>query len=111
MKWLTATERVQLRQWQKHRSDNDGYVKVTAVLMLDAGWFVAAVAETLGLDKATIYRYARAFAASGLARYLAHEQPSYWGTRLPPPTHALHPRLVRRGPGTLPAHHQRPRAG
>ena len=90
---LIATERVQLRQWHQHRCDNDGYVKVTAVLMLDAGWSVAAVVETLGPDKATVYRYARAFAASGLARYLAHEQPSYWGTRLPPPTTRVAPPL------------------
>ena len=76
---LTATERVQLRQWQKQRRDDDGYVKVTGVLMLDAGWPVATVAETLGLDEATVYRYVRAFAALGLARYLAHEQPGYWG--------------------------------
>lgn len=76
---LTADERAQLRQWQKQRRDNDGYVKVTVVLMLDAGWPVVTVAETLGLDEATVYRYARAFADLGLARYLAHEQPGYWG--------------------------------
>ncbi|RZK87400.1 MAG: IS630 family transposase, partial [Hymenobacter sp.] len=49
------------------------------VLMLDAGWPVATVAETLGLDQATVYRYAAAFAELGLAKYLAHEQPGYWG--------------------------------
>ena len=32
---LTATERLQ--QWQKQRRDDEGYVKVTVVLMLDAG--------------------------------------------------------------------------
>ena len=63
---LTATKRVQLRQWQ--RRDNDGYVKVTAVLMLDAGWPVAAVGETLGLNEATVCRSARAFTASRLTR-------------------------------------------
>ena len=47
--------------------------------MLDAGWPVGTVAETLGLDEATVYRYVRAFADLGLARYLAHGQPSYWG--------------------------------
>ena len=76
---LTGAERAQLRQWQKQRRDNNGYVKVTVVLMLDAGWPAATVAETLGLDEATVYRYARAFADLGLAKYLAHEQPSYWG--------------------------------
>ena len=76
---MTGAERAQLRQWQKQRRDNDGYVKVTVVLMLDAGWPAATVAETLGLDEATVYRYARAFADLGLAKYLAHEQPGYWG--------------------------------
>ena len=76
---LTVAERAQLRQWQKQRRDNDGYVKVTVVLMLDVGWPVATVAETLGLDEATVYRYARAFADLGLAKYLAPEQPGYWG--------------------------------
>lgn len=47
---LTAAERGQLQQWQKQRRDNDGYVKVTVVLMLDAGWPAGTVAETLGLD-------------------------------------------------------------
>ena len=70
---LTAAERAQLRQWQKQRRDNDGYVKVTVVLMLDAGWPVGTVAETLGLDEATVYRYAQALADVGLARYLAHD--------------------------------------
>jgi transposase len=76
---LTDSERKQLQQWQKQRRDNDGYVKVTVVLMLDTGWAVATVAETLGLDEATVYRYARAFADLGLVKYLAHKQPGYWG--------------------------------
>ncbi|AWM34470.1 IS630 family transposase [Hymenobacter nivis] len=76
---LSAPERAQLRQWQKQRRDNEGNVKVTVVLMLDAGWPVSTVAETLGLDEATVYRYAAAFAELGLAQYLAHEQPGYWG--------------------------------
>lgn len=76
---LTAAERAQLRQWQKQRRDDDGYVKVTVVLMLDAGWPVATVAETLGLDEATVYRYVRAFAELSLTKYLVHGQPGYWG--------------------------------
>ncbi|RZJ94029.1 MAG: transposase [Hymenobacter sp.] len=76
---LTAAERAQLRQWQKQRRDNDGYVKVTVVLLLDKGRSPGSIADDLGLDKATVYRYARAFANLGLAQYLAHEQPGYWG--------------------------------
>lgn len=76
---LTETERGQLRVLQKQRRDEAGYVKVTTVLLLDKGRPVPVIADDLGLDEATVYRYARAFAALGLARYLAHEQPGYWG--------------------------------
>ena len=76
---LTDTERTQLRQWQKQRRDNDGYVKVTVLLLLDAGRPLVRVVQDLGLDEATVYRYARAFTDLGLAKYLAHEQPGYWG--------------------------------
>ncbi len=34
---LSEAERTQLRQWQTQRRDHEGYVKVTALLMLDAG--------------------------------------------------------------------------
>ena len=64
---LTDSERAQPRQRQKQRRDNDGYVKVTVVLMPDAGWPVGTVAEALGWDEGTVYRYARAFADLGLA--------------------------------------------
>ena len=76
---LTDSERRALRQLQKQRRDEDGYVKVTVVLMLDSGWPVGSVAEALGLDEATLYRYVRAFADLGLEQYLAHERPGYWG--------------------------------
>ncbi|WP_035566156.1 IS630 family transposase [Hymenobacter sp. IS2118] len=76
---LTDSERRALRQLQKQRRDDDGYVQVTVVLMLDAGWGVATVAETLGVDQATVYRYVRAFADLGLEKYLDHERPGYWG--------------------------------
>ena len=76
---LTDSERNQLRQWQKQRRDNEGYVKVTVVLLLDKGRSAGSIADDLGLDQATVYRYAAAFAELGLAKYLVHEQPGYWG--------------------------------
>jgi transposase len=76
---LTDSERKQLRQWQKQRRDNDGYVKVTVVLLLDKGRSAGSIADDLGLDEATVYRYAGAFTKLGLTQYLAHEQPGYWG--------------------------------
>ncbi len=40
---------------------------------------MATVAQDLGLDNGTVYRYAEAFARLGLEQYLAHEQRGYWG--------------------------------
>jgi len=76
---LTDSERTQLQQWQKQRRDNDGYVKVTVLLLLDKGRSVGSTADDLGLDQATVYRYAAAFTELGLAKYLVHKQPGYWG--------------------------------
>ena len=57
---LTDTERTQLWQLQKQRRDDEGYVKVTVMLMLDAGWGAGQVGQALGLDDGTVYRYAQA---------------------------------------------------
>ena len=65
---LTDAERKQLRQWQKQRRDNEGYVKVTVVLLLDKDRSVPSIADDLGLDETTVYRYARAVATLGLAQ-------------------------------------------
>lgn len=37
------------------------------------------MADDLGLDEATVYRYVQAFTARGLEKYLAHERLGYWG--------------------------------
>lgn len=76
---LTAPEREHLRQLQKRRRDEAGYVKVTVVLMLDAGWGAGQVTQALGLDDGTVYRYAQAWQRLGLEKYLAHEAAGYWG--------------------------------
>ncbi len=76
---LTDSERRALRQVQKQRRDEAGYVKVTVVLMLDSGWPVGGVVEALSLGEATVYRYVRAFTDLRLARYLLDERPGYWG--------------------------------
>ena len=51
----------------------------TVLLLLDRGRAVPAIAEDLGLDAATVYRYAQVYREKGLAGYLAAEQPGYWG--------------------------------
>jgi transposase len=72
---LTETE----RQLQKQRRDEVGYVKVTVVLILDAGWGAGQVAQALGLDDGTVYRYVQAWQRLSLEKYLLHEAPGYWG--------------------------------
>ncbi len=76
---LTEAERAQLRALQKQRRDEAGYVKVTVVLLLDKGRSVASIAEDLGLDDGTVYRYAQYYQLHGLPKYLAADQARYWG--------------------------------
>lgn len=76
---LTNSDRQHLRQLQKERRDDEGYVKVTVILLLDKGRSAGSIAEDLGLDDGTVYRYAQAWQRLGVEKYLAHEAPGYWG--------------------------------
>ena len=76
---LTDPGRRALRQLQKQRRGDEGYVKGMVVLRPDNGWPAARVAKALGLDEATRYRHGRAFTDLGLVKCLAHERPGYWG--------------------------------
>ena len=77
--FLPDAERQLLRQAQRACRGKAGYVPVTVLLMLDRGRAVAAIAEDLGLDEATVYRCAQTYRLKGLTGYLAAEQPGYWG--------------------------------
>lgn len=76
---LTEAERNQLRALQKQRRDTEGYVTVTVVPLLDAGWGAGQVAQALGLDDGMGYRYAQAWQRLGLETYLVHETRGYRG--------------------------------
>lgn len=76
---LTDAERQHLRQVQRQQRDDAGYVKVTVILLLDKGRSASSIADDLGLDEATVYRYAQAWQRLGLDKYLVHEAPGYWG--------------------------------
>ena len=78
---LPDAERQLLRQAQSACRGKAGYVPVTVLLLLDRGRAVAAIAEDLGLDEATVYRYAQTYQLQDLAGYLRTEQPGYWGLR------------------------------
>ena len=68
-----------LRQAQRACRGNAGYVPVTVLLLLDHGRAVAAIAEDLGLDEVTVYRYRQTYQLLGMTGYLRTEQPGYWG--------------------------------
>jgi transposase len=76
---LSDSERQLLRQAQRACRGKAGYVPLTVLLMLDHGRAVAAIAEDLGLDQSTVYRYAHTSHEQGLIDYLRAEQPGYWG--------------------------------
>ena len=76
---LSATERVLLQQAQRACRGQAGYVPVTVLLMLDHGRAAAAIAQDLGLDESTVYRYAGAYRDQGLVAMLAAERPGYAG--------------------------------
>ena len=76
---LSDTERVLLRQAQRACRGQAGYVPVTVLLLLDGGRAAAAIAEDLGLDRASVYRYAQAYREQGLAAMLAAERAGYAG--------------------------------
>ena len=76
---LPNSERQLLRQAQRVCRGKAGYVPVTLLLLLDKGRPVPAIADDLGLDPATVYRYAQTYREKGLTDYLRAEQPGYWG--------------------------------
>jgi transposase len=76
---LSDTDRVLLRQAQRASRGQAGYVPVTVLLMLDHGRSAAGIAQDLGLDESTVYRYARAYQDLGLAAMLAAERVGYPG--------------------------------
>ena len=74
---LTDSERVLLRQTQRACRGQAGYVPVTVLLMLDHGHAAATIAQNLGVDASSIYRYAQAYRLQGLVGLLAGEQLDY----------------------------------
>ena len=76
---LPDSERQLLRQAQQACRGKAGYVPVTVLLLLDHGRAVPAIAEDLGLDQSTVYRYAQTYHKEGVVGYLRAEQPGYWG--------------------------------
>lgn len=59
-----------LRLLQRKHKDKRVYIKVTVLLMLHQGFTVQMIAESLGIDDSTVYRYRQGFEELGLDDYL-----------------------------------------
>jgi transposase len=78
---LSPAERHALRALQGRCRERADYVPVTVVLLLDKGRSVPSIADDLGVSVATVYRYAGAYQAQGLAAFRQSDTQAggYWG--------------------------------
>ena len=76
---LDADTIKRLRVLQRKHKDKRAYIKVTTLLMLQQGCTPQFVAESLGIDDATVYRYCAGFEELGLEDYLKSFFVSYSG--------------------------------
>jgi transposase len=67
---LDKERRLYLKRLQKKAGDRREYVKITAILMLDAGMKTEEIAEYLGIDDSTLFRYQADYLAMKLEVYL-----------------------------------------
>jgi transposase len=76
---LTATQRDELQIFQRNVEKRSEYVKVTTILLLDKGLPISDIADYLGIDSSTIYRYVNSYISDGLVVYLQTDYQGYWG--------------------------------
>lgn len=76
---LTDEERDSLKRYQRNVSDRSSYVKVTTILLLHKGLAPIEIADILGIDISTIYRYGNSYSQDGVDKYLSTDYKGYWG--------------------------------
>lgn len=76
---LTDEDRKELKRYQRNVAERSSYVKVTTILMIDKGLDFVEIADYLGIDSTTIYRYLQSYKQDGLRKYLSTNYKGYWG--------------------------------
>lgn len=76
---LDAKTISRLRVMQRKEKDKRVYIKVTVLLMLHYGFTPQMIAESLGIDDSTVYRYRQGYEELGLEDYLKSFFVSYSG--------------------------------
>ena len=76
---LTTSEINALRKLQRNLVGSSDYARVTCILMLAMGNSPSFVAECLGIDSATVYRYRSAYIHGGAGELHENRHKGYWG--------------------------------
>ena len=76
---LSPSDIKTLRKLQRNLAGSSDYARVTCILMLGMGNPPSFVAECLGIDSSTIYRYRSAFLHGGVSEQLEDRHKGYWG--------------------------------
>ena len=76
---LDADTAKRLRLLQRRHKDKRVYIKATVLLMLHQGFTPQAIAESLGIDDSTVYRYRQGFEELGIEDYLKNSFVAYTG--------------------------------
>ena len=76
---LSKSEEELLRRLQRNLSGSAEYARVTCILMLHKGNSPAFVADCLGIDASTVYRYRAAYLHGGEDELLENRYKGYWG--------------------------------
>ena len=76
---LSPTEIEELRKLQRNLQDRSDYARVTCILMLSMGNTPIFVADCLGIDISTIYRYRSLYLEGGLDKLLENRYRGYQG--------------------------------
>ena len=76
---LSPTEIEELRKLQRNLQGRSDYARVTCILMLSMGNTPIFVADCLGIDISTIYRYRSLYLEGGLDKLLENRYRGYQG--------------------------------
>jgi len=76
---LTSEELSQLRVSQYETSDKVVFVKATCILMVADGVAIDTIANSLGVDVSTVYRYLKSYLSVGLKDFLGSNYVGYSG--------------------------------
>ena len=76
---LSTSDIDTLRKLQRNLAGSSDYARVTCILMLGMGTPPSFVAECLGIDSSTVYRYRSAFLHGGVGKLLENRHKGYWG--------------------------------